>query len=205
MIIEALGKHSLFIESFSNKFSIEKIKENKFFAMCDNLSEICNELDSKINNKDMFIIENEDIITISIALPAVKVKEIKFVLNKEVKKETEKIEELSKIILELKEEIGDLKTKVLSQEKEINLLKKKTNYLPQVIELEESKILEGSEDYSFINSLFSNRCNFLLLYRATRDGSYPKDFHKKCDNQGPTITLIKTDNGRKFGGYISKD
>ena len=30
-------------------------------------------------------------------------------------------------------------------------------------------------------------------------------FHKKCDNQGPTITLIKTDNGRKFGGYISKD
>jgi len=43
-----------------------------------------------------------------------------------------------------------------------------------------------------------------LLYRATSDGSYPKDYHKKCDNQGPTLTLIKTDNNRKFGGYVSK-
>ena len=44
-----------------------------------------------------------------------------------------------------------------------------------------------------------------MLYRATRDGSYPKDYHKKCDNQGPTLTLINTDNNRKFGGYVSKD
>ena len=41
-----------------------------------------------------------------------------------------------------------------------------------------------------------------LLYRGTRDG--PADiFHKKCDNQGPTIVLYKNEKGNIFGGYAS--
>ena len=42
-----------------------------------------------------------------------------------------------------------------------------------------------------------------LIYRATRDGSTSKDFHKKCDNQGPTISLFKDERGNIFGGYAS--
>ena len=53
--------------------------------------------------------------------------------------------------------------------------------------------------------MFSKKPFFKLIYSATRDGSYPKDFHRKCDNKGPTITLIKTNDNRKFGGYISKN
>ena len=30
-----------------------------------------------------------------------------------------------------------------------------------------------------------------------------KDFHKKCDNKGETITLIKNEKGNIFGGYAS--
>jgi hypothetical protein len=53
-----------------------------------------------------------------------------------------------------------------------------------------------------------------LLYRASRDGwrapfvshfSYdrqsPSDFHRKCDNQGATVTVIKSTGGYVFGGY----
>ena len=42
-----------------------------------------------------------------------------------------------------------------------------------------------------------------LLYRGTRDGSGSNIFHNKCDNQGPTICLIKNDKGNIFGGYSS--
>lgn len=28
-----------------------------------------------------------------------------------------------------------------------------------------------------------------------------EDFHKKCDKKGPTITLIKSERGRLFGGF----
>ena len=40
-----------------------------------------------------------------------------------------------------------------------------------------------------------------LLFRKTRDGSTPKDFHDKCDNKGITIIFIETTKGYKFGGY----
>lgn len=42
---------------------------------------------------------------------------------------------------------------------------------------------------------------FTLLFRKSRDGSNGKDFHKYCDNQGPTLSLVETEKGNKFGGY----
>jgi len=39
-----------------------------------------------------------------------------------------------------------------------------------------------------------------LIYRGTRDGGTSKNFHDKCDNQGQTISLLKTENS-VFGGY----
>ena len=40
-----------------------------------------------------------------------------------------------------------------------------------------------------------------LLFRATRDGFNSETFHRLCDNKGPTITLVRDDQGRCFGGY----
>ena len=28
-----------------------------------------------------------------------------------------------------------------------------------------------------------------MIYRATENGFNPEDFHKKCDNKGPTILI----------------
>jgi len=57
-------------------------------------------------------------------------------------------------------------------------------------------------DQSLVYSWLNNK-NFTseLLFRKTRDGSTPEDFHNKCDNKGTTITFNKTTNGYKFGGY----
>jgi len=40
-----------------------------------------------------------------------------------------------------------------------------------------------------------------LLYRSSRDGASAASFHRKCDGQGPTVTLIKSSGGYVFGGY----
>jgi len=40
-----------------------------------------------------------------------------------------------------------------------------------------------------------------LIYRGTKDGFGANDFHKNCDNQGPTITIIKSNHGNIFGGF----
>ena len=42
-----------------------------------------------------------------------------------------------------------------------------------------------------------------LLYRGSRDGSLSKNFHEKCDNQGPTLIVYRNDKECIFGGYAS--
>ncbi|CAF3340288.1 unnamed protein product [Rotaria socialis] len=41
-----------------------------------------------------------------------------------------------------------------------------------------------------------------LIYKAKRDGFAGKDFHRQCDDKGPTMTIIKSKSGGYlFGGY----
>ena len=42
-----------------------------------------------------------------------------------------------------------------------------------------------------------------LLYRASRDGFYSRDFHDKCDGKSNTITIIKNSLNYVFGGFAS--
>ncbi len=39
-----------------------------------------------------------------------------------------------------------------------------------------------------------------MIYRGTKDGFKGKDFHRKCDNQGNTFGILKTE--AKEGGQI---
>ena len=57
-------------------------------------------------------------------------------------------------------------------------------------------------DQKLVKNWLNNR-NFKtdLLYRKSRDGFKPKNFHDRCDNKGITITFIETMEGYKFGGY----
>ena len=46
------------------------------------------------------------------------------------------------------------------------------------------------------NQIFSK-----LIFRMTKDGNKCGDFHKCCDNQGPTLVLIQSSNNKIFGGF----
>jgi len=72
--------------------------------------------------------------------------------------------------------------------------------------ISESKILleSGKEKELRLKLLeWSGYKKIELIYRGTRDGDLSKNFHEKCDNQGPTITLIKNEKGNIFGGFSS--
>jgi hypothetical protein len=57
------------------------------------------------------------------------------------------------------------------------------------------------------NAKLKKLCNFQsntkwkLLYRASVDGFRAADFHRKCDNNANTLTIIKTTENYVFGGY----
>src|SRR5205823_4982556 len=51
-------------------------------------------------------------------------------------------------------------------------------------------------------SFAATKPKFTLLLRGSRDGFTSKDFHRLCDNKGPTVTIIKVKgNGKLIGGY----
>ncbi len=81
------------------------------------------------------------------------------------------------------------------------------HFLNMQPELVESSILQTNPLWEKqIEDWLSDGCDMsknepTLLYRATEHGWSTSDFHSKGDNQGPTLTIVKTNQGYVFGGY----
>ena len=44
---------------------------------------------------------------------------------------------------------------------------------------------------------------FQLIYKASEDGFEANNFHDLCDNQGPTLCILRSKDGDKFGGFTN--
>ena len=126
----------------------------------------------------------------------------------------EKMEYLYTIIKELKEENKELREKFNQQEKKIKrqdeeIKQLKKNIIPSDKEInydnyfKESSIIINNEERSLLSKWIDedSEKEIKLLYKSSEDGDLIKTFHEKCDNKGPTILIIKSTNGKKFGGY----
>ena len=60
---------------------------------------------------------------------------------------------------------------------------------------------EGKRKKKFIEDILL----YKLIFRASRDGDSSREFHKRCDNIGPNITLIKTEDNQIFGGFTMEN
>ncbi|RGB34121.1 hypothetical protein C1646_163787 [Rhizophagus diaphanus] len=66
----------------------------------------------------------------------------------------------------------------------------------------DSIIINEKHVVIFANWIDRKLCKFKLLYRASRDGNTNTAFHKKCDNKGATIVIVKIKNSEQIvGGY----
>ena len=75
----------------------------------------------------------------------------------------------------------------------------------QVTELfGESEILTNVEHRRALKGFLPSGCeNWRLLFRASRDGFKATIFHSKCDNKGPTVTIVKSGDNI-FGGFAEE-
>ena len=68
-------------------------------------------------------------------------------------------------------------------------------------DFEESVILTNDDHRSVLKVwLTPQEGKWCLLFRASRDGFEAAAFHSKCDNKGPTVTIVKSGN-HIFGGF----
>jgi hypothetical protein len=78
------------------------------------------------------------------------------------------------------------------------------NFLPRRIYSFNSVLINQNHFALFANWIDRKHkfCNFILLYRASRDGKTAAAFHSKCDNRGATIVIVKIKNSEQIaGGY----
>ena len=211
------------------------LEKNNMFKICNNNEDYYNLIIKLINTKkykiikeanDIFVVfyikniitEKEDEMKLCLRRKDLEINSILESYNnviKDLKNENLKLKnnisilnndvsELKNENIFLKNEISELKKIILELKNNKEQMNQKLKELDIFYDLKYSTILNDNNERIFFQSLI--KCNNMkLLYRLSRDGSEPTDFHRLCDNKGPTITLFKSDNNRKFGGYLSKN
>jgi hypothetical protein len=67
----------------------------------------------------------------------------------------------------------------------------------------QSTLLPSAQQHKLNEFYGKSNQQWKLIYRGTRDGFHSEDFHRCCDNKGPTVTVILSDDGYLFGGYTT--
>ena len=62
---------------------------------------------------------------------------------------------------------------------------------------------QGEKLHTWVKESIKSNVTFKLLWKGSTDGFGEATFHTKCDKQGPTLTVIKSQHDRVFGGFTS--
>ena len=95
----------------------------------------------------------------------------------------------------------------------MNFLKNEIKTLKESKEIKNSFLFDKSliiseEEFLFIKKEIEFRLKKEIkeiknIYTSTRDGGDPINFHSKCDYIPNTLTIIKSNGNRRFGGFNS--
>ena len=85
----------------------------------------------------------------------------------------------------------------LKKEKLMDKEKKRNN------EIYNSEILNKNEMELFLDWIERKPTKIKLLLDSKRDGDLTSTFYEKCSGKYPTVVLVETTKGYRFGGYSS--
>ena len=225
---ESINQFKIIFEKLNNNKEELKINIQKIFTRIRN---VINEREEKllleIDGKFKSIYFNEEILKESEKLPSRINKSLEKgkLIDKEWNNDNKLIEIINscisiekniKDINSIYENVRNLSNSnefkiyfIPDDENEIIKFLNKIKYFGYVGEIfDDSLIINYNKE--FICSLkkwIKSDKNFkeLLLYRKSRDGDSFDTFHELCDNQGPTLVLIKSTEGFVIGGYTPLD
>ena len=175
------------------------------------LNEIKN-LRSKVNEYDEYKrIKEEE--TNSLKM---KDKEILLMIQKKIedygKKNQKEIDEFKAFIDQLlqKQKLGQTQYQNigLKQNYDINLGNQFLTLQDIRLEIIKGDIIEDIKELELLSRRISKNNSKIilnLLYKATIDSDKAEIFHKKCDFAKNTLVLVKSKNGKRFGGYTTQD
>ena len=227
------GKYTLEQLILNNKFfnifdSIDEVIKEILNLFDDNIQENIN-INFENNSfekmllklKFPFLIKKNKEIILELFIKGLNEKNINYYFYKEILLLQKQDKILDKEIEELKRQNEIINNRLFKLE---NLIQKKenNNKIEDFFNNFENKdyninginsyLLYKKEDLDFLNCrllqdkeiLKGKKVKYKLLYKSSINGENSKDFHKLCDNFPQTLTVIKTINGKVFGGYTEQ-
>ena len=70
--------------------------------------------------------------------------------------------------------------------------------------LKDSTILLDTLYDKYLREWLGKNCKCKLLYRTSEHGYTASSFHEYCDDKGPTLIIVKSNEGWIFGGYTTQ-
>ena len=213
IFFEVEKKNELPKRDFNLYLSLEELgKINRFFIQFETMSEVFSSLENIVTDKKISVKEEEKKMKLVIINPVNK-KEIYIDVPLKEKDLKGEINSINSYIASLNNKINDLEKKVnilwLFKEEYENYLKqekerkeKEKEYVNSIIRV--SNIIEKEDEVKLIFSLLNKEpTKTNLLFNSKNDGDSLSKFFEKVANKSPTIMIIKSSNGYRFGGYSS--
>ena len=119
----------------------------------------------------------------------------------DIKSNIEKYENYNELEFKINEESNKVldSIKNLGKIEEVKKTLEKSSIIKNDIE-KQNTILKWIKE-----EINKDSIKFELIFKMSENGSKSKEFHKYCDNKGPTLTLIKTNKNKIFGGFTTLD
>lgn len=216
IFFEVEEKNAFPKEDFNIFLSLEELgKINRYFFQFETTKEVFNSLKSLISKKYLTIIKEERKMKIKIINPT---NDKEFFINVPLKEKDLQSEMRSIIpyVQSLNEKIKNLENKVDKLENKLNEIYIYKNDLVEIIKQKEEKLLFEKYEIHKSNIIKKEEVKLLLswldkknpskiklLLDSRIDGDTTETFYKKCTGKFPTVVLVQTTKGCRFGGYSS--
>ena len=195
--------------TFEENFTLESLKQkSKFFLMFETIEELMPDMLDFFKNKKYSLSFETNCAVISLFLPMRVVEEITLPIPQTESDPNSVIQELTITMNKLNKQIKSMKLEMNEMKEFIDQLKE-VDYIVGSINrnkaLQSDKIIIDEKEKKLICDWISvdRKVKMTLLYKATRDGDSSSTFHNKCNGKSPTLTLVKTSNGYRCGGFTS--
>jgi len=203
--------------SYESEFSKKELdRTSKYFKMFDDINELFPEIQNKFEKNEYIIKKGENSLLIYFNISIKNIPDFSLTIKKSNISINSTVDALCELVNKvladnknMQKEIKELKNKITNLENDIKELKQtKLKELKEEKEknnIIDSDILKNKEDKIMVcNWIKQNtKFKFNLLYKVSRDGDRISTFAEKVKGKAPTLILIKSKAGYKFGGYTT--
>lgn len=179
---------------------------SRYFQMFNDISQLFPELQNKFEKKQYEIKKNENSVLVYFFVGSKETPEFFLTIPKTHNLIDSTVDGLCELVNKISLENKKMKEEINSLKEEIITLKKACKTLIVENDIDSDIVKNKDEKTMLFNWIKHNtKMRFILLYKAKRDGDRISVFGDKVKGKSPTLVLVETKTGYKFGGYTTVD